>query len=435
MNSKSIKRRSFLTSVASASFISNVAQANPSLDLTQSTRDCMSHSLQEIPFNQVIDRQNLKPNDSMKWNKYSGKDILPMWVADMDFATPLCIREALINRIAHPVLGYQIATREVQEALVLHFSRDFNYEIKPEWIVWMPGVDPGLNASVRMPENSNAAALTTVPIYPPFTAAPLNFQRQLQTTTLVQRPDGAWEYDWDALEKTINENTKVFMLCNPHNPTGRVWRKEELLKIGELANKHDWIICSDDIHSEFIYDNQNTYIPICSLDESIAKRTILLGSPSKIYNMPGLGAAFAVISNETLRERFKKIIKGIVPSNINLLALAATTAAYREGKPWRDKLIPYLRNNRDLLTEAINRMPGLSMSKPDATYLAWINASGMQLPKNQTAAQFFEKAGVGLSPGEVYIPGGTNYVRLNFGCPLSTLNKALDRMQKACSNR
>lgn len=386
--------------------------------------------MRDFHFDTPIDRRRPPNDDSIKWGRYAGRDVLPMWVADMDFAAPPAVLEALDARVAHGVFGYPHVTADVREAVLLHLERDLGWAVDPEWLVWLPGLVTGLNVACRSVGEAGDGVLTALPIYPPFMSAPRLSERQLQTVPLSGSGD-AWGWDMEALAAAADARTRLFMLCNPHNPVGRVWRKDELLALAEMAERHDWIICSDDIHCELLLEPGVRYTPIASLSPEIARRTITLFAPSKTYNIPGLGAAFAVIPDPALRRRFERVMAGIVP-HINVLGYTAMAAAYRHGVPWRDAMLDYLRDNRDHLVHALNQLPGLQLHAPEATYLAWIDASGLSLPAGQSAARYFEAAGVGLSPGEDFMPGATDHVRLNFGCTRATLDEAIRRISAAC---
>lgn len=386
--------------------------------------------MREFHFDTPIDRRRPPNDDSMKWGRYAGRDVLPMWVADMDFTAPPAVLEALDARVAHGVFGYPHVTAGVREAVLLHLARDLRWVVDPDWLVWLPGLVTGLNVACRSVGEAGDGVLTAVPIYPPFMSAPRLSERQLQTVPL-SRSGGEWEWDIEALVSAADARTRLLMLCNPHNPVGRIWRKDELLALAEIAEHHDWIICSDDIHCELLLEPGVPYTPIASLSPEIARRTITLFAPSKTYNIPGLGAAFAVIPDPALRRRFERVMAGIVP-HINVLGYTAMAAAYRHGLPWRDAMLDYLRGNRDHLVRSLNLLPGLQLQAPEATYLAWIDASGLNLPAGQSAAKYFEAAGVGLSPGEDFMPGATDHVRLNFGCTRATLDEAIRRISAAC---
>ena len=384
-------------------------------------------------FDTPIDRQTPPYDDSVKWGKYAGRDILPMWVADMDFAAPPVVLNALQQRLAHGVLGYPHVTQSVIDAVLLHLERDLNWAVDPDWLVWLPGLVTGLNVACRAVGEVGDGVLTATPVYPPFMSAPRLSDRRLQTVPLA-RSGNDWVFDLDALVAVSDASTRMLMLCNPHNPVGRVWREDELRALADLAEQRNWIICSDDIHCELVLEPGLRYMPLASLSPEIARRTISLFAPSKTYNIPGLGASFAVIPDAALRRSVERVMAGIVP-HINVLGYTAMETAYRYGEPWRNALLDYLRVNRDYLVDAVNSMPGLKVFAPEATYLAWIDASGLKRPEGWSAAQFFEAAGVGLSPGQDFQPGTTDHVRLNFGCTRKTLEAAMTRMRTACENQ
>jgi len=379
----------------------------------------------DFGFDTVIDRSNTA---SEKWDRYQGRDIIPLWVADMDFRSPPAVIEALHERVAHGVFGYTHPPSGLAEAVLTHLKRDFDWDAEAEWLVWLPGLVCGLNVLCRAVGDVDDEVLTFTPIYPPFMSAP-----RLSGRTLAKLPlgmvGGRWEMDLEALERTITPRTRLLLLCNPHNPVGRVWSREELARLAEVAERHDLVIGSDDIHAGLVLDSGKRHIPIATLSPETARRTITLMAPSKTYNIPGLGCSFAVISDPGLRRAFRTSMGRIVP-HVNALGYTAAEAAYRAGEEWRRALIAYLRANRDLVTNEVARMPGLSMTPVEATYLAWIDArqTGIEQP-----AQFFEQAGVGLSDGADFDAPG--FVRLNFGCPRSLLVKALQRMRAALEGR
>jgi cystathionine beta-lyase len=237
-----------------------------------------------------------------------------------------------------------------------------------------------------------------------------------------------WHFDFDLLDKSIQSDSRLFILCNPHNPVGRVYDREELLAIASFCEKHDLVICADEIHNELILDSSKKHIPFASLGPEISRRTITLIAPSKTYNIPGLGASIAIISDAKLRGRFKRAMAGIVP-HVNVLGLIAALSAYHDCRDWYAELIQYLSGNRDIVDTAIKEMRGLSVSPVEATYLSWIDTRNLGIAD---PAAFFERAGVGLSDGVPF--KGDGFVRLNFGCPRSTLQTALSRMKQAVNN-
>lgn len=368
--------------------------------------------------------------DSEKWAKYTGRDILPLWVADMDFAAPPAIIEALQSRIAHGVFGYNQPTLSQTQAVVDYLSRQFDYTIDPSWIVWLPGLVSGLNIACRAVGAASDAVFTATPIYPPFLSAPKNAGRPLVTVPLVQEQN-RWVWDFDVVDATLKKiKTKLFLLCHPHNPTGRVWERNEFQQIAQLAKKHDLIICSDEIHNGLILSPYHQHRLFASLDEDIAQRTITLMAPSKTFNIPGLGAAFALIANPQLKKQFTAAMAGIVP-HTNLLGMAALEAAFTQCDAWHAALLDYLRNNAQRVERAIANIPGLAIHPIEATYLAWIDARELARQRGITnPAKYFENHGLGLSDGVAF--GAPGFVRLNFGTQRTILEEALRRLHAAC---
>jgi cysteine-S-conjugate beta-lyase len=377
-------------------------------------------------FDKVIDRSG---TGSEKWEKYVGKNIIPMWVADMDFRSPPAVIEALQRRVDHGVFGYTRATPGVVVAVVDMLERDFGWTIDPEWLVWLPGLVCGLNVTCRAIGEEGDEVLTLVPVYPPFLSAPRYAKRGLVRVPLIEAAN-RWSLDFDRLKASVTPHSRLFMLCNPHNPVGRVFEQSELVKLAELCLEADMVICADEIHCGLVLDPGKHHIPFATLGPEVAERTITLMAPSKTFNLAGLGCAFAVIPSESLRRRFLQAKAGIVPM-INPYGYLAAEVAYRNCEEWRQALIAYLRGNCTVVEHALKKMPGgLSMAPVEGTYLAWIDVrrAGMEEP-----VRFFEEAGVGLQDGRDF--DGAGFVRLNFGCPRSVLEEGLKRMQRALEKR
>ena len=370
-------------------------------------------------FDTPIDRRG---TDSIKWSKYAGRDILPLWVADMDFAAPPPVLAALQQRIAQGVFGYGGPWSSLTESVLAHLESQYSWKIEPEWIVWLPGLVTGLNVACRAVDGD---VLTATPIYPPFLSAPLFSGRQLNRCELTQS-NGEWQWEKSALKNALTVTTKLFLLCHPHNPVGRCWSRDELLDLAGFAEENDLVVCSDEIHCGLILDSDKRHIPFASLSPEAAKRSITLMAPSKTYNIPGLGCAFAVIPDAGLRRKFLHAMDGIVP-HVNVLGLAACEAAYRDCTEWHDELITYLRGNRDRVFVTVNAEKGVKMSHVEATYLAWIDVRELGLEK---PAAHFEAHGLGLSDGTDF--GAPGWLRLNFGCTRQTLDQALSRFSTAC---
>ncbi len=376
-------------------------------------------------FDRVIDRRSL-PGD--KWGRYAGRDVLPLWVADMDFAAPRQVLEALHARIDHGVFGYTAAWPSLVETVVEGLRRDHDWTIDPDWLVWLPGVVTGFNLACAIAGEPGDGVLTPTPVYPPFLTAPAHSGRVLQTADLVLR-DGRWEFDWAAMTAAVTPRTRLLMLCSPHNPVGRVFDADELRALADFAARHDLLICADEIHCGLVLDPALSHRPIAALDAGTAARSITLMAPSKTWNIAALYCAFAVIPDAALRARYSRAMRGVVP-HANVLGLVAAEAAYRHGRAWRLALIDYLRGNRDEVLAAVESMPGLRTTTPEATYLAWIDCRELMATRGIADPQaFFEQAGVGLSDGRPF--GAPGFLRLNFGCPRATLREALGRMQRA----
>jgi cystathionine beta-lyase len=361
---------------------------------------------------------------SLKWDRYAGRDVLPLWVADMDFRSPPAVIEALRERAAHGVFGYTIPYDEVVRETLAYLKRAHGCDARPDWLVWLPGLVPALNVCCRAFGEPGGGVLTFTPVYPPFLSAPVFSDRRRITVQLVAE-DSRWVIDWEALERAVTPETKLFLLCHPHNPVGRVWRREELEQVVDFCERHDLVLCSDEIHCDLVLDDL-PHVPTLTLGERALRRTITLLSPSKTYNLPGLACAYAVIPDEGLRSAFKRAARGII-TEVNAFGYAGCAAAYRHGEPWRQELLHYLRANRELLYRfAAEQLPGLRLLPMEATYLAWLDARELG---RDAPAQFFEAAGVGLSNGHDF--GTPGFLRLNFGCPRARLQEGLERMARA----
>ncbi len=369
-------------------------------------------------FDKRIDRRG---TNSLKWDRYKGEDIIPLWVADMDFQVSPDISKALRNHVDHGVFGYTLVPGELVDVVIERLAQQYNWKVKGDWIVWLPGLVTGINLACLAVGDVGNEVLTTVPIYPPFLTAPGNSSRTLGILPLVER-SGGWGFDFEQIENAITPRTNMFLLCNPHNPTGRIFTGDELSELANICERHDLVICSDEIHCELLLDKDKKHIPTATLSQEVERRTITLMAPSKTFNIPGLGCAFAIISDEMLRRKFLKLMQGTVP-HINAFGYTAALAAYRDSRDWHMALIEYLRKNRDMVESFIKETPGLSMQHVEATYLAWIDArqSGLDDP-----AKSFEKGGVGLSDGKPF--GAEGFLRLNFGCCSDLLKEALQRI-------
>jgi cysteine-S-conjugate beta-lyase len=384
-------------------------------------------SFMTFDFETPPDRQG---TDSQKWQKYAGRDVLPMWVADMDFRSPPAIAAALHRRVDHGIFGYARPVKSTVDAVVAATEQRYGWKIDPAWIVWLPGLVVGLNVTAQAFAQSGEDVLTLAPVYPPFMSAPRNSGRHSVTVPWALNSTAKrWEIDWDALERAVTSQTKIFFLCNPHNPLARVWRRDELVRLGEFCVRHNLVLCSDEIHCDLILDPALPHIPTALLGPEVAARTVTLMAPSKTYNVPGLGTSIAIIPDAGLRSRFVRATAGIV-AEVTSLGFTACEAAYRDCEPWRQELLATLRGNRDFLLDFLAReLPAVRLEAPiEATYLAWLNVAGLALAD---PIAHFEQHGIGLSDGAFFGAKKGTHVRMNFGCTRATLAEALRRLKAA----
>lgn len=379
-------------------------------------------------FDTVIPR---RPTDSDKWNKYEA-DVLPLWVADMDFISPAPVIQALHERVEQGIFGYpslHSTTNDLPDVLVERMRRLYGWQITPEDLLFIPGVVTGLNLACHALAEPDAGVLIQTPVYMPFLRLASNAGMQAQAMELNCGADGAYSIDWDTFKKAITAQTRLFVLCNPHNPVGRVYHKSELTRMAEVCLRNGMVICSDEIHCDLLFSGQK-HIPIASLDPEIAQNTITLMAPSKTFNIAGLQCSFAIVQNPELREKLKQAGKGLA-GWVNSMGQVAALAAYRDGQEWLEQVLLYLEANRNYLAKFVaQNLPGVKMKRPEGTYLAWLDCRGTGIPC--TPGQFFLKqAHVALNDGHTFGKGGEGFVRLNFGCPRLTLRMALERMQAA----
>ncbi len=373
-------------------------------------------------FDTPVPRQG---TNSEKWDRYAGRDILPLWVADADFASPPEVIEALAERARHGVFGYPGTPPGLVEVFLETCRREWEWSVDPEWLVWLPGLVCGLSVTCRAVGEPGSGVAVQTPVYGPFLRVPGVMDRRVQTIPLQGDNDQGWRCDAEAFAAGLTPETRLFLLCHPHNPVGRSWTPAELESVAEQCLRRDVVICSDEIHAQLVLEPGRRHVPLATLSPEIAARTITLMAPSKAFNIAGLGCSVAVIPDAGLRARFQRARAGIVP-HVNLMGLVAAEAAWRHGAPWLAAQIEYLRGNRDLLDAAVAGLPGVSMSRVEATYLAWLDVRKLNL---ENPGEYFESHGLGFSPGSDF--GAQGHVRCNFACPRSTLQEAVVRLERA----
>ncbi|MGI6375129.1 MAG: MalY/PatB family protein [Anaerolineae bacterium] len=367
--------------------------------------------------------------DSIKWGLY-GDDVLPMWVADMDFQSSPEIIAALHERVAHGVYGYAGDPHELKEVFCHRLLERYGWAVSPEAVVMIPDVSVGFNLACQAAGEPGEGIVMHTPIYHPMLRVPGNAGMVGQLMQLDRDADGRYTFDDDKMRRVISPCTRVFLLCSPHNPVGRVWQCDELQRLAQVCLEHELTIVSDEIHCDLVYGGVQ-HTPIAALSPEVEARTITLMAPSKTFNMAGLKCALAVIPNPELRRRYERARRGLVPG-VNVLAYTAALAAYRDSDEWLRALLVYLEGNRDRLARFVaDELPGVRMWAPEGTYLAWLDCRATDLDGLAPHEFFLERARVAMNDGADFGAGGEGFVRFNFGCHRATLDAALERLRAA----
>lgn len=381
-------------------------------------------------FDQIINREQ---TGSVKWDRraevFGSEDLLPLWVADMDFAVPPCVTKALMERIKHPVYGYTFPPPQFYQAFCEWVVKRHQWTIEPEWLVVTPGVVPALALAVLAFTQPGEGVIIQPPVYGPFFRVVENNRRQLVLNPLKEE-NGRYTMDFDHLETVVNPQVKMMILCSPHNPVGRVWTREELERLGEFCRRHRILIVSDEIHADLVYPNYH-HLPVAALPE-LAQHTITCFAPSKTFNLPGLTTAVTVIPDPEKRRRFQQVQSALGMHIHNTLGITAFTAAYQQGETWLEALISYLQGNLEFLMAFFAaRLPAIKPVPPEGTYLVWLDCRRLPLPPNMLKSFFIHDAKVGLNNGSDFGPGGEGFQRLNLACPRPRLEEALHRIEQA----
>jgi len=380
-------------------------------------------------FDRVIDRRD---TESIKWN-YFEEEVLPMWVADMDFQSPRQVIEALQERVAHGVFGYGGPPEELKPAIIQHLAQRHHWQVDSGSIDFISGVVTGFSHAIYSLTEPGDKVLIQTPAYPPFLSAPESTGRQCLINELIQTDDGRYEVDFDDFESKIASGVGLFILCNPQNPTGRVFQREELALMAEICLAHGTLICSDEIHADLTYPGEQ-HIPVASLSPEIAQNTVTYFAPSKTFNLAGFSTSVYVTENPDMRKTLSKSMR-LLLGHPNILGLHAARAAYQHGSDWLDTLMVYLEKNRDTLAEFVStELDGIRMWAPEGTYLGWLDCRRLEL-KVSPQKFFLQQARVGLNDGADFGEAGRGFVRLNYGCPRELLMEGLSRMKDALENR
>lgn len=374
-------------------------------------------------FDSIIDRSG---TGSLKWDRYAGRDILPLWVADTDFMSPPAVRDALQRRVQHGVFGYTHPTKELNDTVCAYLRREHAVEVDSQWIVWLPGCVPALSMACASRGEPGDRVLTCTPVYPPFLHVHRDSRRELDLVPLLPDSEGYYRLDWKGLESAVTPRTRVFLFCNPQNPTGRVFTADEVERVADFCQRHQLVLCSDEIHCDLILEPSRRHYSVLRLPPAQQPPVIALMAASKTYNIAGLACAVAIVPNSELRRKFLRSAGKLLPE-ISPLSFVATEAAYRDGDSWRQELLEYLRQNRDVIASFLaEHVPQVSMTPLEATYLAWLDVRALDLDNPHA---FFEQHGLGFSNGVDF--GAPGFLRMNFGCRRSLLHEALQRFQRA----
>lgn len=384
-------------------------------------------------FDEIIPREK---TNSVKYDLrsklYGSEDLIPMWVADMDFKTPPFIVDAIKKRAEHEIYGYTFRNDSFFESVIHWMNCIHHWKVQKDWITFSPGVVPALALSVLAYTKPGDKIIAQPPVYFPFFSSVKNNGRQLVNNQL-KYDKGSYHFDFENLKKNIDSRTKMILICNPHNPVGRVWSKEELTELAQICLENDILMISDEIHSDLVF-KPNNHVPLASISKEIADKTISTFAPSKTFNLAGLSSSVIIISNPKLKVCFDNFINDLHLGNGNVFGNVALESAYFNGAEWLDSLMDYLQGNISLVKNFIDK-PGIkiNMEIPESTYLLWLDFNDYNLKKNELNKLLVKKAKVGLSPGELFGPGGEGFQRMNIACPRSLLVKALDHLEKAFS--
>ncbi|ELK45939.1 PatB family C-S lyase [Halobacillus sp. ACCC02827] len=382
-------------------------------------------------FKRVISRKGTR---SVKWDMaeelYKDKDVLPMWVADMDFQTPKAVTAAIKERVDHGIFGYTVPDDRVKQQIVQWLQTRHDWSIDPEWITYSPGVIPSLHMIIQSLTDIGDNVIIQTPVYPPFYSVVRDHGRHIIENPLIVEGN-KYEIDFEDFEKKIKENNvQLFILCNPHNPVGRVWTREELNRLSSICLKHDVRIIADEIHADLIYSGHR-HIPIASVSEDVSRKTITCMSPTKTFNLAGLQASFVVTADKESKEKLDKQFKNQGMGMLNTLGLTAMEAAYEHGEEWLEGLMTTLEENRDYVMERLHNETAVRVFPAEGTYLLWLDCTGLEMKHSELKSFMQKQAKVGLNDGVSFGKAGTGFMRINIAAPRSTIEEGVSRIIEA----
>lgn len=390
--------------------------------------------MEEFDFDRVIDRRG---SGALKCDalgeRYGNPDLLPLWVADMDFATPRCVTDALRKMLDdNPVLGYMCGSAEWRRAVIDWQASHHGQVIRPEELSYIPGVVKGIGMAINALTAEGEGVIIQPPVYHIFSHVIRGNRRRVVDNPLRLGPDGRYEMDFEGLERLASDSaTRLLILSNPHNPGGRVWPAETLRRVAEVCHRHGVTVISDEIHADMtLWGNRHT--PFATVSPEAAEVSITLGAPSKVFNMPGIVSAWSVVPNDTLRRRFYSWLQANEFDEAATPSVTATIAAYRHGEPWRQAMLRYVEENIRLVErECAESLPGIVPLRPEASFLVWLDCRGLGVSHSKLVELFEKRAGLALNQGEMFGPGGTGFMRMNVAAPRSIIAEALRRLRRA----
>lgn len=382
-------------------------------------------------FDEIIDRHNTGAIKIEKCKALFGTDdLIPLWVADMDFRTPEFITNSIIQRLEHPILGYTTACEDYYQSVLNWIEHLHHWKVERQWLGFLPGIVPGLAFSVNAFTQPNDEIIVQPPVYPPFLNVPTKNDRKVVYNPLKEI-NGRFEMDFDDLERKITGRTRLFILCNPHNPGGRAWDKDTLIQLAEICYKHGILVVSDEIHSDMALPG-NRHTPFATVSELAEQNSITYMAPSKTFNMAGLISSSYIIPNKDIRKKFSEYLENSELANGNIFAYFAARAAYQNGTGWLKQMIDYIQGNMEYVVDFLHQhVPQIKPMIPQASFLIWLDCSGMNMNSNEIQDFMVKKAKLGLNKGITFGPGGERHLRLNIGCPRSVLIEAMSLLKKA----
>lgn len=382
-------------------------------------------------FDEIIERQgtNALKTDVLE-ERYGRADLTPLWVADMDFKTPDFILDALRERLNHPILGYTVEPKEYWESIINWVRDHHQWEVKREWLTYIPGVVKGIGAVINAVTKPDEKVIIQPPVYHPFRYTTLGNKRPIVYNPLKKVGDG-YEMDFENLEKVVDEKCRLLVLSNPHNPAGIVWSKETLVKLADFCYDHNIIVISDEIHCDLALW-ENKHIPFATVSEKANKIAITFAAPTKTFNIAGVVSSYAIVPNDELRSRFFGWLTANELNEPHLFAPIATTAAFTKGEEWRKEMLRYIEGNIDYVIDYLrDNIPAIKPLRPQASFLVWLDCKALGLKHDELVDLFVNKAHLALNDGEIFGIGGEGHMRLNVGSPRAILEKALKQLKEA----